>query len=158
MKHETQANRLAEMIQDRIHYPAYELALPLVEVRRSKLKKLEIDDVLLTGFDRLECILLEGSNVCARTAFGYAGKRSILEIVHLSDDSMEQRSDTKKYKTVKCSFGIVKSKVLEPKHIIDIAHIDLQQVTIFSEDQKIAEGLLVKVDAEIAIQIKKVIK
>jgi hypothetical protein len=157
MKHETQAQRLAEMVQNRIHSPAYELALPLVEVHRNQLKKLSVDDVLLTGFDRLEFVLLEGNSVCAKTVFGYTGKIPRMEIVQLSNDSIAQ-SDKKKYKTVMFSFGTVKSKVLKLKHTIDIAHIDLEQVSLLAEGKMIAQGMLVNVDEEIAIQIKKVIK
>jgi len=157
MKRETQAQRLAEMVQNQIQYPAYELALPLVEVRRSKLKKLSVGDVLLTGFDRFEFVLIEGQSVCARTVFEYTGNTTKIEIVDLSADFIGN-DDNKKYSTLQCSFGTVKSKVLALKHVIDIAHIDLEQVSLSSEGKAIAQGVLVNVDDEIAIQIKKVIR
>jgi len=157
MKRETQAQRLAEMVQNQIQYPAYELALPLVEVRRSKLKKLSVGDVLLTGFDRFEFVLIEGKGVCARTVFGYAGNIPKIEIAEVFEEIVEY-SDNKKYSILQCSFGIVKSKVLALKHVIDIAHIDLEQLTLSSEGKAIAQGILVNVDEEIAIQIKKVIR
>jgi len=157
MKRETQAQRLAEMVQNQIQYPAYKLAFPLLEVRRSKLKKLSVDDVLLTGFDRFEFVLIDGKSVCARTVFGYAGNIPKIEITDLSEDTIED-SGNKKYSILECSFGTVKSKVLELKHAIDITHIDLEQVSLSSEGKAIAQGILVNVDEEIAIQIKKVIR
>lgn len=157
MKSETQAQRLAEMVQDRMHYPAYQLALPLAEVRRSKLKKLRVDDVLLTGFDTLECVLIEGRTICAKTVVRYAGNTPRVEIVQLSEDTVGDAGN-EKYSMLQCSFGTVKSKVLALKHTIDIAHIDLEQVSLNSEGKMIAQGILVNVDEEIAIQIKKVIK
>lgn len=157
MKSESQAQRLAEMVQDRIYYPAYELAFPFLEVRRSKLKKLSVDDILLTGFDTLELVLTEGKSICAKVAFVYVGNMPKIEIVHVFKETTGHY-DSKKYKILHCSFGAVKSKVLELKHTIDIAHIDLEQVTLSSEGKMIAQGVLVNVDEEIAIQIKKVIK
>lgn len=156
MKSETQAQHLAEMVQNQIHYPAYELALPLVEVRRSKLKKLNVDDVILTGFNTLEFVLIEGKRVCAKTVFGYTGNTPRIEIVELFREAIGD-SDNKKYKTLQFSLGTVKSKVLELEHTIDIGHIDIEQVALLSEGKTIAQGVLVNVDEEIAIQIKKVI-
>ena len=157
MKRETQAQRLAEMVQDQMHYPAYQLAFPLVKVHRSKLKKLSIDDLFLTGFETLEFVLIEGKRVCARTVFADSGSTPKIEIVDLSEDAIEDLGN-KKYSILQFSFGTVKSKVLALKHTIDIAHIDLQQVSINSEGKTIAQGILVNVDEEIAIQIKKVIR
>jgi hypothetical protein len=157
MKRETQAQRLAQMVQNQTNYPAYELALPPVKVRKSKLKKLRIDDVLLTGFDTLDFVLIEGKKVCAKTVLGYVGNIPKIEIVQLCKDTIGN-PENKKYKTLQCSFGTVKSKVLEVEHTIDIAHMGLEEVTLRSEGESVAKGILVNVDEEIAIQIKKVIR
>ena len=77
------------------------------------------------------------------------------EIVYIVEDTIKQL-DSKKYKTLKISFGTVQSKALEIGSTIDITHLDLEKVTLISEGTTIAEGSLVNVDEEIAIQIKKV--
>ena len=155
MKHETQALHLAKMMQKHTRYPTYEITLPLVTVRSSKLKKLSVDDVLLIGFDRLEFLLFDGDTICANMRLKPMGNAHGAEIVDSTQDTIKQ-SDSKKYKTLKISFGTVQSKVLEIGSTIDITHVDLEKVSLVLERKTIAEGSLVNVDEEIAIQIKKV--
>ena len=155
MKHETQALHLAKMMQKHTRYPEYELTLPLVTVRSGKLKKLSVDDILLIGFDRLEFLLLDGDTICANTQLKSMKNTHGAEIVDLSKDTIKQH-DSKKYKILKISFGTVQSKVLELGSTIDITHIDLEKTSLISDGKTIAEGTLVNVDDEMAIQIKKV--
>jgi hypothetical protein len=155
MKHETQALHLAKMMQKHTSYPRYELTLPFVTVRSNKLKKLSVDDVILTGFDRLEFLLLDGDIICANLEVKSMKNTHGAEIVYLSKDTIEQ-SDSKKYKTLKISFATVQSKALELGSTIDITHVDLGKVSLVSDGKMIAEGSLVNVDDEMAIQIKKV--
>ena len=65
MKAETQALHLAKMMKSYIHTTQYELTLPLVTVRSSKLKKLSVKDVLLLDLKVLEFVLVEGDTICA---------------------------------------------------------------------------------------------
>ena len=155
MKHETQALHLAKMMQKHTRYLTYELTLPLVTVRSNKLKKLSVDDILLIGIDTLEFLLVDGDAICANTRLKSMESAHGAEIVYLTEDAIKQ-SDSKKYKTLKISFGTVQSKALEIGHKIDITHIDLNNVTLVLEGKTIAEASLVNVDEEIAIQIKKV--
>ena len=155
MKHETQALHLAKMMQKHTRYPMYELTLPLITVRSNKLKKLSVDDVLLTGFDRLEFLLIDRDTICANMQLKPMENTHGAEIVYLTEDTIKQ-SNSKKYKTLKISLGTVQGKALEIGSTIDITHINLEKVTILSEGKTIAEGSLVNVDEEIAIQIKKV--
>lgn len=155
MKHETQAHHLARMMQKHIPYPTYELTLPLVTVRSNKLKKLSVNDILLIGVDVLELSLMNGNTICANMRLRSMKNAHGAEIVHLNEDTIKQL-DGKKYKILKISFATVQSKVLEIGSAIDITHVDLEKVTLVSEGKTIAEGSLVNVDEEIAIQIKKV--
>jgi sulfate adenylyltransferase subunit 1 (EFTu-like GTPase family) len=155
MKHETQALHLAKMMQKHTRYPTYELTLPLITVRSNKLKKLSVDDVLLIGFDRLEFLLLDGDTICANTQLKSTNNTHEAEIVYLHEDTIKQ-SDSKKYEILKISFGSVQSKALEIGSTIDITHVDLEKVTLVSDGKTIADGSLVNVDEEIAIQIMKV--
>jgi hypothetical protein len=155
MKSETQAFHLARIMQRRMHTPSYELVLPLVMIQSKKLKKLSVDDVLLTGFDRLEFLLIDGDIICANTQLKQMRTASEIAISKLTKETVEQ-FDSKKYKTLKISFGSVQSKALELGQTIDITHIDLEKVTLVLKDKTIAKGSLVTVDEEIAIQIKEI--
>ena len=157
MKSETQAFHLAKMMQDHTHYPKYELALPLVSVRSKNLKKLSLDDVLLLGLNVLEFVLMDAESMCATVVLKDMENIHELEIIHLDEDTVYP-VDSKKYDTLKLSFGTVQSKVLEVGETIDITHIDLVYETLLSENKKLAEGSLINVDNEIAIKIEKVIK
>lgn len=77
------------------------------------------------------------------------------EIVDLYKESIKQL-DSKKYKILKISFGTVQGKALKIGATVDISGVDFEQVALLSEGKPIAEGTLVNVDEEIAIQIKKV--
>jgi len=156
MKSETQALHLAKMMQDHIKGPSYEFALPLAMISIKKLKKLRVDKVLLTGFETLECILIDKDEICANMQLKKLQNTYNTEIVHLHRSPIVQ-SDSKKYEIVKFSFGRVHSKVLEAGHLIDITHIDLESVNLVLNDTTIAEGSLVNVDDEIAIKIKRVL-
>jgi len=157
MKSETQAFHLAKMMQDHTHYPKYELVLPLVSIRSKNLKKLSLDDVLLLGLNVLEFVLMDAESMCANVVLKDMENIHELEIINLNVDTIYP-VDSKKYDTLKLSFGTVQSKVLEVGETIDITHIDLGKVTLFSENKKLAEGSLINVDNEIAIKIEKVIK
>jgi len=65
MHGESQANRLASLMQKHHTVPSYELALPLVTVRSSSLDTLKVDDVLLVKQKKLECILLNNDIIYA---------------------------------------------------------------------------------------------
>ena len=157
MKSETQAFHLAKMMQDHTHYPKYELALPLVSVRSKKLKNLSLDDVLLLGLNVLEFVLMDAESMCGNVVLKDMENIHELEIIHMDEDT-SYPIDSKKYDTLKLSFGIVQSKVLDLGHRIDITQLDLKKVDLMVEDKKLAEGSLINVDNEIAIKIDKVIK
>jgi len=157
MKSETQAFHLAKMMQDHTLYTKYELTLPLVSVRSKKLKNLSVDDVLLLDLNVLEFVLMDAEKMCANVLLKEIENIHELEISDVAKD-MLGTIDSKKYQTLKLSFGTVQSKVLEVGEMIDITHIDLGKVTLVSEDKKLAEGSLINVDNEIAIKIDKVIK
>ena len=157
MKSETQAYHLAKMMLEQTRYPKYELTLPLVAVRSKKLKKLVVDDVLILGLDVLEFILMDGERSYAKLLLKQSEDIHELEITGFPSEPAKQL-DSKKYETLRLSFGIVQSKVLDVGETINITHIDLGKVALLSENKKLAEGSLITVDNEIAIKIDKVIK
>ena len=155
MKSETQALHLARMMQKHTRYPSYDLAFSPIMIRSKSLKKLSVDDVLLIGLDTLELVLVDGDTICANVRLKQTENIHVTEIVSLGKDTIKQ-TDSKKYKILKVSFGTVKSKALELGSKIDITHVDFKKVNLVSGGQMIAEGSLVNVDDEMAIQIKKV--
>jgi len=155
MESETQALHLARVMQRHVQNPSYELALPLVMVPKKKLKKLSEGDLFLSGFDRLEFIMLDRDTICAEMKLKKVEKRYETEIVNVRQDAIEQY-DSKKYEILKVTFGSVQSKRVALGEMINIAHIDMERVKLVLKNKTIAEGSLVIVDEEIAIEIKRV--
>jgi len=120
-------------------------------------KKLTQGDVLLLGLEQLALVLLSEGKVCANVVI-HEGHNSLkIKIISLEENSIET-NDSKKYEVLKCSFGMLQSRKLEVGHKIDIASLNLEKVKLFIETENRAEGILVKVDDEIAIEITKVNK
>jgi len=158
MKNENQALRLAQMMQDRVTaLPSYELALPLVEVGHSKLKKLSVDDVLLLACDDLVFVLIENENICAQLAVKVIGESCYLEITSIAKKPIIT-SNSKKYQTIKISLGKLQSRKLDVGYRIDITQRSLQDVTLIVEGRTYASGSLINVDEELAVKIDKVEK
>jgi len=154
MKAETQANSLASLVQTKKKYPEYELALLPFEVKQSKLKKLELGDVLLVGLNQLELVLFDEVEICANVSIFRDKNIQRIKIEYLHNAIKKEH--TKKYEKIKCSFGKIQSRKLEVGYKVSILQLNLQEVKLFVKDENIAEGTLVKVDDEIAIQVTKV--
>lgn len=157
MKGETQADSLASLVREKKKYPEYELALTAFTVKQSQLKKLSVGNVFLVGLSHLEMVLLSESTICAEVMIFTDENRQKLKITYLQEDTFKQ-SHTKKYETIKCSFGMLQSRKLEVGHKVSIAQLNLEEVKLFVNEKNIADGRLVKVDDEIAIEIIKVNK
>jgi hypothetical protein len=157
MKGETQAVHLSHIMQKHKLYPEYELVFPLVKAKRTVLKKLTQGDVLLLGLEQLALVLLSEGKVCANVVIHEGNNSLKIKIISLEENSIET-NDSKKYEVLKCSFGMLQSRKLEVGHKIDIASLNLEKVKLFIETENRAEGILVKVDNEIAIEITKVNK
>ncbi len=158
MKHENQALRLAQMIQNRVTaYPSYELALPLVEIGHSKLKKLSVDDVVLLGCDDLIFVLIENENICAELEIKVTGESCCLKIINIDKHPIVS-NNSKKYQALKFSLGKLQSRKLDIGYRIDITARPLQDVTVMVEENIYATGYLVNVDGELAVKIDKVEK
>lgn len=157
MKGETQALHLAKMMKNYIHTVPYELALPLVTVRSSKLKKLSVKNILLLDLKVLEFILIEGDTICADLRLKNRDGSYVSEIIKLQQKTIPTY-DSNKYETIKLSFGECQMKSLEVGNNLDLAQFDLEKIMLMRGDKKIAEGSLVNIDNEIAVKINKVIQ
>lgn len=156
MKSENQALRLAQMMQDKVAiYPSYELAFPLVEVGHSKLKKLSVDDVLLLGVDDLVFLLIKHESICAKMVLKMVGESCYLEIINIDKEPIKS-NNSKKYETLKISFGKFQSRKLDVGYRIDITKKPLENITVNVEGNKYASGTLVNVNGELAVKIDKV--
>jgi len=157
MKGETQALHLAKMMQ-RYNIPVdhYELALPLVMVRRSKLKKLQVNDVLLLGLKALEFVLIDGETVCAKLLPKKVASENIIEIIDVSIKPIES-IDSNKYEILRISFGMYPVKDVSLGYQVEMTEINIDNVRLMLGDKKLAEGSLVMTDHKIAVKINKVI-
>jgi hypothetical protein len=155
MRDETQSLHLAQMMQKHKVYPEYELVLPLLLVKKNSVKKLSKGDVLLLGDDRLNLKLLKDDETFGNVEIDESENSRRIKIVNIQNNT-DISTNSKKYETVKCSFSFLQSRIFEVDHKIDISSLNLEKVNLLIDNKKIAEGTLVNVDEEIAIEITKV--
>jgi hypothetical protein len=155
MRGETQSVHLAKMMQKHKLYPEYELALPFLLVKKNSLKKLSKGDVLLLGDANLNLKLLKEGSAFGNVEIEESRNSRKIQIVNIQKQT-EISYHSKKYEILKCSFDFLQSRSFEVGHKIDISSIDLGKVNLLIGKKKLAEGKLVNVDEEIAIEIIKV--
>lgn len=155
MHGETQANRLAELMQHKGNLPSYELALDLVAMRSSSLEKLDTNSILVLELNDLECILIENNVICARVSLVKISNRYAIKILKLKKEVILDNS-SKKYETLKLLFGEIRSRTLSVGHTIDVTQVDFEKVDLIHKEKKIATGLLISVDEKICVKIDKV--
>lgn len=156
MHGETQANRLASLMQQKGHTPSYEFALPLVTVQRSDIKKLSTDDVFLLGVKVLEGMLIKEHFLCAKVVLYQENNRYFLEIKERKSRTIAYNS--KKYEKLLFVLGTLNSRSLDIGHTIDISSLSFKEISVIHKKKKIAEASLVSVDGELAVKIDKVEK
>ena len=157
MHGETQANRLASLMQKHKSLPSYELALPLVTVQSSSLDNLEVDDILLLRLDVFECILLNNDILYANVIPVHEKRRVMIKVLDMVNRKVS-KTQRKEHEVLKLSFGTVQSRILEVGHTVDVSHMDLETVSLMRKKKKIATASLVNVDGKMAVQIDKVEK
>ena len=155
MRDETQSVHLANIMQKHKLYPEYELVLPFLLVKKKSVKKLSKGDVLLCGDDRLNLKLLKEGELLGSVEIEESRNSCKLKIVNIEKQT-DLLNHSKKYEILKCSFDFLQSRIFKVGHMIDISSIDLGKVNLIIENKKLAEGKLVNVDEEIAIEITKV--
>ena len=155
MRDETQSLHLAHMMQKHKVYPEYELVLPLLLVKKNSVKKLSKADVLLLGDEHLNLKLLKDDEIFGDIEIDESENSRRIKIVNIQKN-MDISVNSKKYKILKCSFSFLQSRIFEVDHKIDISSLNLEKVNLIINNEKIAEGKLVSVDEEIAIEITKV--
>jgi len=157
VKDETQADRLTQMMQKQRVVPSYELLLPLVSLSTKATSHLALNDVLILGLEDLELILVKDEIIYAKAKLLNSKDWYELEIIELSEKPINP-SDSKKYETLKLSFGFVQCKGLEKDSKLRAEQINFKKVSLILKDIKIAEATLVLVDKKIALHIDKVEK
>ena len=155
MRDETQSLHLAKIMQKHKHYPEYELVLPCLIVKTKSLKKLSKGDVLLLGDDHLNLKLLKDDETYGNVDIEESENSRKIKIIDIEKHTTLS-TNSKKYENVKCSFSFLQSRVFEVGHKIDISSFNLEKVNLIIDHKKVAEGSLVNVDEEIAIEITKV--
>ncbi len=155
MRGETQSIHLAKMMQKNKLYPEYELTLPFLLVKKNSLKKLSKGDVLLLGDANFNLKLLKEDGSFGNVEIEESRNSRKIQIVNIQKE-IEVSDHSKKYEIVKCTFDFLQSRSFEVGHKIDISSIDLGKVNLLIGKKKLAEGKLVNVDEEIAIEITKV--
>jgi hypothetical protein len=100
---------------------------------------------------------MDGDKVCANVVLTKQNNRHGMQIIESAKETLKS-TDSKKYENVKLIFGNIQSRTLTVGHMIDITQINLEKVTLVSQERKIATASLINVDSEIAVKIEKVEK
>ena len=157
MNAENQANRLAKLMAKQQHIPSYELAFPPISIRSTKFQKLEVGDIFLLGLKHFTCLLLDDTMIYAEVTLCHEDNREYFKITKRIK-APDLSSGSKKYETVKCTFGNIQCRVLEVGHRIDIGSLDLHHVDVIYNGKRFATASLVNVNDEIAVKINKINK
>lgn len=153
---ETQALHLENVMQKHIHYTKYEVALPLMKVHRSTLKNLSMYDVFLLKLNVFECIMIEEDNICARLQLKRYEGSYALTIIQTDQERIVSDKHPKR-KIIKFSFGTYPMKHLAIGESLRIEDFDTEKVVLIVDKKKIAEGILMSVENEIAVKVSRVL-
>jgi len=160
MKSETQFSHLQKKIRTYKHYPEYDLILAPFNIKKKNLKNLKRGDVLLLGLDVLMLFFMEKNKmqknkICATLKL--EKHNNIVKVRIESLNTIDTHSENgKKWEKIYCSLAQVQCRKLEVGHTITLDTEVLTFVELFHSDLKVAEGKLISVDHEIAIEITEV--
>jgi len=153
MQTEGQACRLERLMQRHRVCTDYTLCFAPVFIRKRAFKQLQPGDLLLLGMAYLETFLWSKEAGYTKVEMLPSdGRCQIVQQGHTMEEETE-KIHSKKYKYVKIALGTLQSSTLETGHQLETASIDYQHVTLYAEERHIADGKLVVVDDEIAVQI-----
>ena len=155
MKGKMQSLHLQEMMQQHKRHPEYDIVLPSFLMKKKKLLKLKVNDVLLLGLTHLELELHQNGSSCATVDLDSHGETLKVKIRNINH-TLPTIFSAKKYEKITCSFGKIQSRQLEVGHKIEVSVLNMKQVTLYVDNTKIAEAKLVMVDEEIALNIIEV--
>ena len=161
MKAETQAVLLERMMQNKKIHPEFELCFPLFLVEKKTLKRLSVGDVFLLGLDTLESILIEHKGIhnvsrYAKLAFIENNSRQEVEITSIKNMVLKPFNNSE-YEEVKCVFSKIDVQLFDVGSRLRLEDELFESVEIFNINSDItAEGKLIEVNDEIAIEVTKV--
>ncbi len=155
MKSEMQTFQLEKMMQKYKLYPEYELILPFIQVKISRLEKLTEGDILLLGVSNIEIIILHKDKVCAKGRVSQKNNTAKISTMQNNEKSISL-SKSKKYDIVKCSFCVVQIRRFEVGDTIEVESLNPKEINLIVKNRNIAKGALVNVDGEMAIQIGEI--
>ena len=150
MKNNTQAVHLEEMMQEKNAFQKCTVLLPFATIKKSHLKKLSKDMVLLLNTEKLELIVEEGGRYIDTTI-----QKRKLVIGNRAKDT-EYSYDSKKYKKLKIVLCDVMIASFDRGETIDMNAFDFSDLSLYAEELLVAKGALVSVDAMLAIKIDEV--
>ena len=155
MKAKMQSLQLQEMMQRHKRHPEYDLVLPSFLLKKKKLRTLKANDILLLGLTHLELELHQEGISCAAVDLDSRGETLKVKITKINN-TLADTFTAKKYEKITGSFGKIQSRQLEAGHKVEVSVLNMNKVTLYVDNTKIAEAKLVMVDEEIALNIIEV--
>jgi hypothetical protein len=157
MRGETQATHLEEMMREHPLFSHFELVLPPVQIKRSLLQKLNRGDIVLLHLPRPRLQLHQEGRYVADLQMEACQKRVLVK--HIQAEMKETgEKKSKKHEMLFCSFGSLQSRELKEGMKLDITAFDMERVILSLGKEARAEGRLVWVDEEMAVEITKVVR
>lgn len=152
MERKTQAERLKEMMKRHHHIRSYECSLPLMVLRKTKLEKLRVGDLLLTGCKTLELLLQDEKDIYMTAHFDSLQKVEIVGTTAVFRKESIEEKDT----VVKFSFGTLPLEELQKGSRVDLSALNLDKMILKVDKRAVAQGHLVNVNGTIAVAIDKI--
>jgi hypothetical protein len=157
MKGESQASHLENLMREHPLVAGYALTLPAVELKRTARKKMQVGDILLLHLNALELHLYREGMYMAEVSMECGLDKVTVSHIAKSENPLKM-NNSKKYETLLCLFGTLRSKTLKKGLSLDISSLDMTSLTLFANGKKFALGRPVWVEKKVAVEITKVME
>ncbi|MEA3490987.1 MAG: hypothetical protein U9R27_03725 [Campylobacterota bacterium] len=153
--HETQVEQLKKMMSYLPVISHVEVCFPMVKIKKTLVDKLSKGDILPLQTKEISVDIVQDGYIIAQGVYGvYQNTPSVL-IQELRNSAIES-IHSKKYYTIKISFGTIEKQQVESGKIITLTKEALHDALLYSGEQLLAEAALVEWDHKAALEIREV--
>jgi len=154
---DTQMKRLMEMMRSQ-PIPSYlDIYIPALQIKKKDLNRLSKGDILPLNSKELRVEVVDDNHILAQGIYGiYQDNRSIL--IEDLPTKMVERSDRKKYETIKVHLGTIERSKYDNNKIVRLITDSKFDALLYRDDDKLlARAILVQIDGEMALEIEEIV-
>ena len=153
---DTQMKRLMEMMCSQSISSYLDIYMPALQIKKKHLNRLAKGDILPLNSKELRVEIVDDNHILAQGIYGiYQDSRSIL--IEDLPTKMIERSDRKKYETIKVHLGTIeRSKYDNNKIVRLITDSKFDALLYRGDDRLLARAVLVQIDGEMALEIEEI--